>query len=74
MTVEYHMGAIGLPSQFDGYFTMPLDSLLSKPIDYKKRWFRLIRNAREIRNQNATDAFTQNVILRNWVHLPNNNS
>ena len=74
ITVEYHMGAVGLPSQFDGYFILPLDTLLSKPIDYKKRWFRLIRNAREVRNQNATDAFTKNVILRNWVHLPTNDS
>jgi hypothetical protein len=74
ITVEYHIGAIGLPSQFDGYFIIPLDTLLSKPIDYKKRWFRLIRNAREVRNHNATDAFTNNVILRNWVHLPTNDS
>ena len=70
IALEYHIGPIGLPSTFQTYFNQSLDTLLQKDITAKKQWFNLIRNAREIRNLPVRDAFTQNVILRRWVHLP----
>ena len=71
--VEYHTGPIGLPRLYQAYFLLPLDTLLQKSTSYKKKWFRLIRKAREIMNLPINqDAFTTNVILRNWVHLPTN--
>ena len=68
--VEYHIGPLGLPSHFNGYFTQPLEALLAKDTEAKKKWFKLIRRAREIREITIRDAFQTNVILQNWVHLP----
>ena len=70
ITVEYHIGPIGLPSQFNGYFSTPLATLVVKGTTYKKKWFKLIRRAREVRDLTFRDAFQRNVILCNWVHLP----
>ena len=69
--VEYLTGPIGLPKHYKDFFTVSLTTLLNKPIEQRKQWFRLIRKAREIRKLPIRDAFTTNVILRNWVHLPN---
>ena len=71
ITVEYHIGALGLPSHFNAYFSKPLPTILAKDIKSKKKWFKLIRRAREIHNITIRDAFQTNVILWNWVHLPN---
>ena len=68
--VEYFTGPIGLPKHYKDFFTVSLTTLLAKPIEQRKQWFRLIRKAREIRKLPIQDAFTTNVILRNWVHLP----
>ena len=68
--VEHHLGALGLPPEYNGYFTISLPDLLNKNIEYKKKWFTTIRRAREIRNIAAPDAFSVNKILRRWVHLP----
>ena len=70
--VEYYTGPIGLPKHFKDFFTVPLATLLLKPLIQRKQWFRLIRKAREIKKLPIQDAFTTNVILRNWVHLPTN--
>ena len=70
ITVEYHIGALGLPLHFNGYFSKPLATILAKDIESKKKWFKLIRRAREINNITIRDAFQTNVILRKWVHLP----
>ena len=70
ISVEYHIGPLGLPSHFNGYFTQTLDKLLAKDTISKKKWFQLIRRAREVRNLTIRDAFHTNTILRNWVHLP----
>ena len=71
ITVEYHIGPIGLPTHFNGYFTTPLATLLAKETTSKKKWFKLIRRAREVlRDLTIRDAFNINVILQNWMHLP----
>lgn len=70
ISVEYHIQPLGLPSHFNGYFTQTLDKLLAKDTISKKKWFQLIRRAREVRNLTIRDAFHTNTILRNWVHLP----
>ena len=68
--VEHHLGPLGLPTEYNGYFQIPLPELLQKNIEYKKRWFNTIRRAREIRQLAAPDSFTINTTLRRWVHLP----
>ena len=70
--VEHLTGPIGLPKHYSDFFRVPLATLLLKPLAQRKQWFRLIRHAREIQKLPIHDAFTTNVILRNWVHLPNN--
>ena len=70
--VEHLTGPIGLPKHYSDFFRVPLATLLLKPLAQRKQWFRLIRHAREIQKLPIQDAFTTNVILRNWVHLPNN--
>ena len=44
ITVEYHIGPLGIPSHFNGYFTQTLDKLLAKDTILKK-WFQLIQRA-----------------------------
>ena len=68
--VEHHLGPLGLPKQYNGYFNIPLNTLLQKNIEYKKRWFNTIRRARELRNIAARDTFAINTSLRRWVYLP----
>ena len=76
ITVKYHMGAIGLPSQFDGYFTIPLNTLLSKPqstikssgSDLSEMHGKHVITTLLMHAQN--DACTKNVMLQNWAHLP----
>ena len=70
ISVEHHLGPLGLPSQFNPYFNISLDELLAKNITAKIRWFRLIRQAREVREITIRDAFQTNITLRRWVHLP----
>ena len=69
ITVEYHIDALGLPSQFNGYFSPPLATILAKDTEQKKKWFRLIRRAREVREITIRDSFHTIVTLHNWVHL-----
>ena len=70
ITVEYHIGALSLPSHFNRYFSQPLPTILTKDTESKKKWFQFIRRAQEVREITIRDTFQTNVILCNWVHLP----
>ena len=47
ITTEYNNGMDSLPQIYSSYFHLPLPTLLNKPSKYLKRWFLLIRSARE---------------------------
>ena len=70
ITREYYTGPSDLHSTFNGFFSMPLDSLLSKKSTYLKRWFLVIRSAREGLGIYPDDQFSSDEVLRRWVLLP----
>ena len=72
ITTEYNYGLDSLPQTYSSYFHLPLTTLLNKPSKYLKRWFLLIRSARE----SSIDAFPPDIFshkgpLRTWVNLSN---
>ena len=70
IVLEYNLGADDLPSVYSKYFHLPLRFLFKKKIGFLKRWFRLIRSAREGLSDNCPyDEFSENGSLRTWVGL-----
>ena len=67
---EHARGDTQLPSVYSSYFHLPLSSLLSKNCTYLKRWFLVIRSAREsYTNVSYNDPFSLNGHLRTWIGL-----
>ena len=69
ITVEFHMGPISLPSHFNGYFSKPLATLLTKDAVSKKNGLSWYNKQEKFQNLTIRDAFQTNVILHHWVHL-----
>ena len=67
---EHNQGLQDLPHIYSSYFHIPLPSLLKRSQNYLKRWFLIIRSAREAHgNTTITDAFTCNGPMRKWIKL-----
>ena len=47
ITTEYGLGKEQLPHVYSSFFHIPLDALLKKEVHYLKRWFLIVRSARE---------------------------
>ena len=70
IAIEYELGVDDLPSIYSKYFHISLRLLLKKKISFLKRFFRLIRSAREGLSDNCPfDEFSENNSLRTWVGL-----
>jgi hypothetical protein len=67
---ELQHGQDRLATVFQGYFRDNAETLLAKPAHYIKRWFLVIRIAREANNTDQQDALTHNPTLRSWILLP----
>ena len=67
---EYALGYSGLPHTHSSYFHKPLTTILAKPIPYLKKWFLIIRTAREAYEpQQDLDPFSTDPLLRKWIGL-----
>ena len=67
---EYLTGPSDLSPVYNHYFTTPLPTLLNKRPAYLRRWFLVIRSARESLQIFPDDEFSVDNTLRNWIHLP----
>ena len=68
---EHNNGLQYLPNVYRRYFNTALPILLSKSTLYLKRWFLMIRSARESFNpSNISDIWTTDNSLRRWIGLP----
>jgi len=67
---EYITGLQQLPSVYSSYFYTPLPALLQKSVIYLKRWFLIIRSAREASTIPTTiDDFSVTGPMRKWIGL-----
>ena len=70
IAAEYNLGPKDLPGVYSTYFHIPLQILLTKHAGYLKKWFLVIRSARETCSIATTlDEFSSNGPLRAWVGL-----
>ena len=70
ITLEHTLGPIHLPGVYSSYFHIPLTTLLQKSPSYLKKWFLIIRSAREASSIATTiDEFSTNSPLGAWVGL-----
>ena len=67
---ELQQGLDQLAPLYQGYFCDNAITLLSKPADCIKRWFLVIRIAREGNDTDQQDGFTHNPTLQSWIMLP----
>ena len=66
---ERQIGLGNLDLSFAPYFTLPTSSFTKmKPINLR-RWFSLIRKAREAQGHEYQDEFTSSAALRDWIGL-----
>ena len=66
---ELEIGVQGLDSSFQPYFTFTTETFLKMSPLSLRRWFALIRQAREDTGYSYDDDFTNTQALRNWVGL-----
>ena len=67
---EYILGHTELPHTYSSYFHKPLTLILAKPVPYLKKWFLIIRTAREAYDpQHDQDQFSSDSQLRKWIGL-----
>ena len=70
ISLEYEKGYDQFPCSYSSYFHHPLSFILSKPINYQKNWFLIIRSAREAYDIDLIeDDFSSNGPLRKWIGL-----
>ena len=70
ITADYTAGFQDLPSVYSSYFYIPLPALLKKTTAHLKRWFLIIRSAREACTIPTTiDDFSVTGPLRTWIGL-----
>ena len=67
---EHERGRERLHSLITPYFAIPLDTLLLKTSPKNQRkWFQLIKAARERTGTDIQDEFSTNITLRKWIGL-----
>ena len=68
---EYQLGRDGLPKPVQDNFPDDINEILSSPLNQKKSWFKLVRAARELANDDRIqNEFTDpRSHLRKWVGL-----
>ena len=73
ITLEYELGQNNLPGPYSSFFHTPLPSLLNKTIEHMKRWFLIVRTARETYSVDGDlDDFSFAGPLRSWIGLLDN--
>ena len=73
ITTEYNLGRGDLPQVYSSFFHTPLQFILNKKITHLKRWFLIVRTAREAHTMVRNfDDFSFDGPLRNWIGLRNN--
>ena len=73
ITAEYAIGKGDLPGPYSSFFHTPLPFLLKKDVNSLKRWFLIIRAAREANTMvGDLDDFSFNGPLRTWIGLIDN--
>ena len=73
ITLEYALGQNNLPGPYSSFFHIPLTNLLNKPTQYMKRWFLIVRTARETHSvAGDLDDFSFDGPLRTWIGLLDN--
>ena len=70
ISFEYNTGVLHLPSVYRRYFSTPLPIILKKSVTYKKRWFLVIRSARESCGISTyDDIWHHDQASRRWIGL-----
>ena len=70
---EYGLGLGEIPHLYSSFFHPPLHNILNRGVTYLKRWFRIIRTAREANTLIAdVDGFSFDGPLRTWIGLIDN--
>ena len=73
ITAEYTLGRGDLPGPYSSFFHIPLSSLLKKDVNSLKRWFLIVRTAREAHTIiGDLDDFSFDGPLRTWIGLIDN--
>ena len=73
ITAEYQLGQGDLPGTYSSFFHTPLPFLLKKDVNSLKRWFLIIRTAREANTMvGDLDDFSFDGPLRTWIGLIDN--
>lgn len=69
---EFKVGRNRLPPRFQRYFQVGIQKVLNETLTYRKNWFRTVRRARELYDDDKIleDEFNDhNSYFRKWVHL-----
>ena len=70
ITKEHRLGQGSLHEVYRIYFRSPLPTLLRHTLEYQRRWFLLIRSAREAEPSYVpSDDFDTSIALRRWIGL-----
>ena len=66
---EFEVGPQNIHTDLHQLFQGNIEDLLKKPIDTKKKWFQIVRTAKEALGQDRRDKFAENGSLRKWIGL-----
>ena len=70
---EYGLGIGEIPQVYSSFFHTPLQKILKRGVEYLKRWFLIIRTAREANTLvRDIDDFSFDGPLRKWIGLIDN--
>ena len=70
---EHRMGLGEMPSLYSSFFHTPLSRLMRRGVKHLKRWFLVVRTAREANNLvRDLDDFSFDGPLRKWIGLIDN--
>ena len=73
IATEYGLGLGDMPHVYSSFFHTPLHRLLKKSVSSLKRWFLIIRTAREANSMvRDLDDFSFDGPLRKWIGLIDN--
>ena len=71
-SIKWETGLGRLPaSEFSRYFSIPIDHLLAKPVDYLMQWFLAVRQGRILLDPDRLlqDEFVTSKSLQQWVGI-----
>ena len=69
MIQEFELGPQNIHIELHQLFQGNIEELLQKPIDTKKKWFQIVRTAKEALGHHRSDEFAKNGPLRKWIGL-----